>query len=490
MKDFSPFRLAAVVLTLGSMSALPARAETSPPWPGSGDPVLEELVAEALRNRPEIKQADAAVRADRERIPQATALPDPMLSLGIQNDGFGEIMIGEMETSFYSIGLSQGFYWPGKRDLRGKVASLGVRQSEAAVARARLSTEADVRRGYVDLLLVRGQLTLLEKLETLWRESEKLAKARYEVGEGPQSDMLRAQLERTRLRQQRFTLEAAERTRIQALNRLRVRPLDEPIPTGKKIVEMPDPAISAYETAVADAEARSPELAQARAVVEQSARQLDLARKERYPDFSLNAGVMPRGRLDPMWQAGISVNLPIWSGRKQQRAVAESAERREAGSQGEESIRQAIRLRTQERLSLLDAVTQTSQLYRSGLLVQSEATVSSTLAQYQVGRVPFASVLEALGGWIADQGGFLESIAQAQLLAIAQAEVSLDPPPGAESAMGNGGSGGMGTTTTGGRMGASGGAAGTGMSLGGMSLGAGAQAPGAAPAGPARGGGM
>ena len=257
----------AITLALGGAPASPARADATPPWPGTDDPVLEQLVTETLANRPEVKQAEAAARADRERVPQASALPDPMLSLGIQNDGFDGIMIGEMETSFYSIGLSQGLYWPGKRSLRGKVAKLGVRQSEAATARERLSAEAEVRRAYVDLLLVRGQLALLEKLETLWRESEKLAKARYEVGEGPQSDMLRAQLERSRLRQQRYTLEAAERTRVQRLNRLRVRPLSEPIPTGKKIVEVRDPAIPAFQAAVADAEERSPELALARAEV-------------------------------------------------------------------------------------------------------------------------------------------------------------------------------------------------------------------------------
>jgi hypothetical protein len=53
------------------------------------------------------------------------------------------------------------------------------------------------------------------------------------------------------------------------------------------------------------------------------------------------------------------------------------------------------------------------------------------MAQYQVGRVPFASVLEALGGHFADLVGYYESIAAAQRLDIAQRELSLDPVPGA-----------------------------------------------------------
>jgi cobalt-zinc-cadmium efflux system outer membrane protein len=475
--------LVSAAIAIGSSSAF---AET-PPWPIVDDPVLQQLVADALAARPEIKQAEATVRAERELIPQAAALPDPTLSLGIQNDGFEQINIGVMETSFWSIGLSQPFYWPGKRALRGRVASAAAVQAEAAAARARLAAEAEVRRGYVDLLLVRGQLAILGKLEEIWAESEQLARARYEVGQAPQADMLRAQLERTRLRKQRLTLTSGERTRVQALNRLRVRPLDESIETPRALVDLGDPTLPALALALEDAEQRSPELAQARAAAEQSARSLELARRERYPDFAVSAALMPRGGLEPMWSLGLSVNLPVWSGSKQRKAVAESSERREASSQSAESVVQLLRLRTQERLALSDAAVQTVKLYRGGLLVQSEATASSTLAQYQVGRVPFASVLEALGGLLADQGGLLEALAQVQQLAIAQAELSLEAPPGAEGAMASPGSGGsMSSASATGAMSRGGGSAGASGTGGSSGTGGG----GAAAAGGARGGGM
>ena len=46
------------------------------------------------------------------------------------------------------------------------------------------------------------------------------------------------------------------------------------------------------------------------------------------------------------------------------------------------------------------------EVYRHGLLVQSDATVRSTLFQYRVGKVPFASVLEVMRGLVADEGGY------------------------------------------------------------------------------------
>jgi cobalt-zinc-cadmium efflux system outer membrane protein len=415
-------RLAAA-LVAAAVARLAAAAD-APALPD--DPVLARLVEESLAARPELRQAEAAARAERERVPQAGALPDPVLSLGIQNDGFNGLQIGVMETSYWQVMLSQGLPWPGKRGLRTDVARLGATQAEASVARARLTTVADVRRAYLDLVLARDRLALLSRLEALWQKSAGTARARYEAGEGAQSDVLRAQLEVNRLRQRRWALQAEERSRVQTLNRLRARPVDEAIPTTASVRDLGAPAVPDAEAALADAVARSPELALARTGVERAEKQIALARRERFPDLSVNAGIMPRGQLDPMWTAGISIGLPVWSGRKQARAVAENEARAAADRQGAESVEQELRLRVAERRVALESLVETIGLYREGLLVQSQATTDSTLAQYRVGKVTFASVLDANAGYVNDEESYLIAIADARRIAIAADEVSLE----------------------------------------------------------------
>lgn len=436
-----------------------ARAAAEPPAMAPQlptDPTLAQLIDESLAARPELRQAEAAARAERERVPQAGALPDPVLSLGIQNDGFQAIQVGKMETSYYQVMLSQGIPWPGKRGLRTDVAQLSAEGAGVATSRVRLATEADVRRAYTDLVLARDRLALLQELEEIWQTSTGLARTRYESGDGAQSDVLRAQLELNRLRQRRFALEAQERTAVQSLNRLRGRPVDEPIATTATLRDAALPALPPQESAVADALARSPELAQARLGVKQASASVALARRDRYPDLGVQAGVMPRGQLEPMWLLGVSIGLPVWSSRKQGRAVAESEARAEASASSAEAIEQVLRLRVAERRAAYAALLDTVQLYRDGLLVQSRATSESTLAQYRVGRVTFASVLEANAGYIADEDGFLAAVADAQRIAIAANEVSLDPVgvsgaagglsggamPGAGASGGSGGGGG------------------------------------------------
>jgi len=421
-----------LLLLLAATPARPADLAQVPAGPTLlEDPVLRGLVKDAMEKRPELAQARAQIVAEQERVPQSRALPDPTLSFGIQNDGFSSIQVGKMETSWISIMASQTFPWAGKRGLRSELAGLGTREAEADLRRVLLSVAAEVERAYVDLLLVRDQLGLLTRLESLWTQSEGLARVRYESGEAAQSDLLRAQLQRNRLRQQRWALEGEEHRRIAVLNRLSGHPLTEPIATTRSLADLPDPVLPDPEQAATAAEAESPELKKALLAGEQAGRRVDLANKERWPDVTVSAGVMPRwGGFETMWLAGVAFNLPILGAHKQSRAVAENRARGEAARNGAEVMRQLLRQRIHERLAALGALVEANHLYRSGLLVQSDATVASTLAQYQVGRVTFASVLEALAGYLGDVNGFFDSVAAAQRIAIAGREISLDAPGG------------------------------------------------------------
>jgi outer membrane protein, heavy metal efflux system len=432
--------VSALVLALVTV-ALPAVAEL-PVATLPSDPTLARLIAESLSARPELALSAAVVQAEEERAAQADALPDPMLQVGIQNDGFTSIEVGRMETSFVSLMASQTLPWPGKRGLRKQLAELDTTQARHAVTRARLATEAEVRRGYWDLLLARDRLALLEQLAVLWQRSSGIARVRYETAGGAQSDVLRAQLELNRLEQRRLALEAEERARVQALNRLRARPLTEPIVTSSHILDLP--ALAGFDGAFSEERSvrESPELATARLARQRAERSRALAEKSYYPDVTVSVGIMYRGALPPMWLTTLGGPLPVFAGGKQSRAIAESRAWGRAAEQQVAALEQLLRWRTAERRSAFAALRKMADIYRGSLLVESQATTESTLAQYQVGKVSFASVLEANAGLIADQEGYLETVAAAYRILIAQAELSLAGPE-----MPSGVSGGSGAMT-------------------------------------------
>jgi len=415
--------------TACAVLALPLFSQTAPvPITAASlaeDPVLQRLLMEALDQNPDLARSRALAKAEGERVPQAAALPDPSLGIGIQNDGFQRLEVGRMETSYYSITATQPLPWPGKRGLRKEIADLDRRGAEASLQRARRGLEAELKRAYLALLLARGQKQLLEAQELFLQQAQAIARTRYEVGQGTQADLLRAQVERTRLAQTRLSLGAEEHQALASLNHLRMRDTGEAVETTIRLEALVDPPLLSLQAWEAKAQTESPELQAAGLGKTQAERSLDLARLERRPDFAVSAGVMPRGSFEPMWSLGVSITLPLWSRSKQQRAVAEQEWRLKAGSSQIESIQHLLSQRIQERSALLEAALETLKLYREGLLVQSEASFKAALAQYETGRAPFLSALEALRGWIADRSGYLQTQAQAQSLQIALEEMSL-----------------------------------------------------------------
>ena len=460
--DAKGYAIAAV--TMFALSIKPALAQTPQPLvtrfhadvraantaaaSPSTDPLLAQLIAQSLAARPEIAGAKALVQAERERIAQAGAMPDPMLQVGIQNDGFTSIEVGRMSTSYYSIMASQTFPWPGKRSLQQQVVEYGAQQGDFGVRRARLSTEADVRRAYLSLILVRDRLEILDRLEKIWERSFGIARIRYEAGQGIQSDVLRSRLELERLKQKRLALRVEEQIRVQQLNRLRAHRLDEAIVTTVHVRELPGVSPSDDSTVVREALTRSPELAAARLRVAQSQKSIALAQKSYYPDITVSAGLMYRGTMmPPMWQLNFAGPIPVFSGSKQSRNVAENEARRVANQQNGDEIEQVLRLRVQERQAALASLNDMVRVYQSGLLQQAEATIDSTLSQYAVGKVSLASVLEANASYLNDVDSYLQTLADAQRVQIDAGEVSLQSTALSSNPGMN--SGGMGSATTG-----------------------------------------
>jgi outer membrane protein TolC len=152
---------------------------------------------------------------------------------------------------------------------------------------------------------------------------------------------------------------------------------------------------------------------------------MELTKLDRRPDFAVTAGLMPRGALDPMWQVGVSISLPIYGRSKQQRAMAEHDHHRLGQKAEVDSVHSLLWQRTEERTFQILALRGIRDLYREGLLVQSEAGFKAALAQYEGGRGSFLGALEALNGWVGDQGAYLQTLAQIQAQHIALGEAAL-----------------------------------------------------------------
>ena len=390
--------------------------------PAFADPVLDALVTEALRANPDLLALQESVLAARARPDQARALADPMLSVVYTNDGWSPSLGTQDMTTLAFMG-SQQLPWPGKRRLRGDVAVLEADAVEQQLERVRLGVAADVKRAYSGLVLSRELLELVREQEQLWKQIEGVARARYAVGQGAQPDVLRVQIEVTRVEELRTEQEAEGQIRVAELNRLTGRPATSPVETGARLAL--HPIAEDVERAVERLAGISPELRSAAVAQQRASLRVALASKEFKPDFSVQAGYMNRGGLDPMWQAGVGVSLPVYRKRLAS-GMAEAEAQARAGARVVESARLQLRFRTQERLAQLAASQKIATLYGQGIIPQDRMSVDAAVANYQTGKVPFIAVLEALTTLYNDRATHLALLANHERTRASLEEASLE----------------------------------------------------------------
>ena len=425
--------LAGAVVGLVAAS-VPVRAQV--PWPVSvEDPLLASLVEEALSKNPEVTAARQAVLAAGQRPAQARSLADPMLSVDYTNDGWSP-SLGSMEMTTLSVMASQELPYPGKRRLRGEIATREAGQAEQQAEQVGRGITAAVKRAYYGLLLSRNLLELIHEQEAIWKQIEGVARARYAVGQGAQQDVLRVQVEVTRIEQLQAEQEGESEIRLAEINRLLDRPLTATLDTPARLALRP--VGLTVEQLVEWASGISPDVKGASLGVERGSLAVNLARQEFKPDFSVRSAYMNRGGLPPMWQAGIGVSLPLY--RRRLSAGLAEAEALRRSSQGTlESLRLQLRFRTQERLTRLKTTERIATLYNEGIVPQDRMSVEAAVANYQTGTVPFIAVLEALMTLYNDRAAHLRLLASHEQTLASLEEASLES--GAE--MAPAGTGGM-----------------------------------------------
>lgn len=376
---------------------------------------LAALVAEARANNPEIAAAARAADAAAARIPQAGALPDPMLSAGLMNVPVPSFDVGREGMTMGTVQIGQRLPAPGVRGAREAVAKQSHQAAERDTDEVELAVLQRLKDAYYELLFVDRALEVLARNRALVADLAGVATARFAVGRTPQQDVLRAQTEVTRLEEQIAGIEARRVAAASEINAILQRPVTASIepayPESVRVLALAPPPPGAFTSAALDAGLGDdlPSLAelQREAVRRRpmllahvhriaAAREgVRLAERERFPDVDVMVGYGLRRDRGDMMTAMVSVPLPVFAARKQRQAVVEAEQELAADElrhhqmvadlQADVATRYAALVATREQILLLD----------QGVVPQARATVESAAAAYQSGRVEFASLLEA-----------------------------------------------------------------------------------------------
>ena len=353
---------------------------------------LADLVAEAERKHPAILATARMVQAKRARVPQARALPDPQLSIGYMGDPAPFKTQANDPASYRQFGVMQEFPYPGKRELRGKIAEKEVDAEGWNVEAARRRVRAEVKLAYFELWGVDRALDTTQKNKDLLEKLARIAEERYKVGKGLQQDVLRAHVEVTRVLQRLTILRQRRRTLEARLNSLLLRPPDSPFGP----LEAVEKSSFAYtlDELLEKGVANAPEIRRQEQLIEQSQVAINLAKRDYYPDFSVGWDYQNRGSGMPeMFGLRFTVNLPVFYKGKQRQALSEASFTLAAIREIREAVKTTLLFQVKEQYLTARASEELLILYAKGIVPQSMLALESALAAYQVGSLDFLSLI-------------------------------------------------------------------------------------------------
>lgn len=404
----SPRPLGAQVSTTDASSAAPV----SP-----GERITLTGVYELARQRnPRLDAADALADARAVSRSWAGLMPDPRFQIGMMNLSLPGLDADMPSSMAPSVQVVQAVPFPGKLGLEAEIAERTTEMARADAEESWWEIRARTGRTFWDLYAVDRRLEVLHETRNRLEDFVIAARALYEAGTAPQTDVLQAQVEVARVDAEIAREEARRRGAAARLNALLDRPAETPVPEPAATEGLPRRLPPASELR-ARADRTRPAVRRGRIEVRRAETRVERARKEILPDLTVGGSYGQRsvgGDVQRMASVTVGFELPIFAGRRQLRVRDEAAALAEMARAELAETRARVDARLGELTADLDRARELIRLYRDEVLPQARAAVSSAYASYRAGTVDFRTLVNAqttldryedeFHRWVADYG--------------------------------------------------------------------------------------
>jgi len=358
---------------------------------------LTLAAAENLALNHEPGQAAYLARADalEEQAVAAGQLPDPKLRMGLANY---PIESGDFRTEGMTqgqLGIRQAFP-PGKsRSVSTRqFQSLAQEMSHTADARER-DVLTSVRNAWLDAFYWQRAHAIVSDSRPFFADLVTVTRSLYSVGTKDQQDVLRAELELSRL-DDRLIETSKQHSRAKAALSQWVgddanRRLAEKLPTWDQV-----PTREQLRTELLS----HPAMRAADARVDARRAGIDLANERYKPGWALDLGYgyrdgsLPNGNpRSDFVSLSVTVDLPLFRKNRQDRHLAAALSERRAADESKEQLLRRLLSQLDAEFARWEDVSRRVDLYESLILIQAEDQAAAALAAYQSEAGDFADVM-------------------------------------------------------------------------------------------------
>ncbi len=357
-------------------------------------------VERAVQDNPNLAQMLARAKAMAAIPSQEGSLPDPQISFNAMSLPVDSFSTRQVDMTQLGFGLSQVIPFPGKLALKEQAAKYAAEAATFNTVELRLSLLNDVKTLWWQIFYLDRAIGIVDSNHNLLHQFVDIARTKYEVGEGLQQDVLLAQLELSKLLDQKISLAGMRRSTVARLNAL----LDQP---ANNLVQLPAtvalqlPVIRQENQLYQQAESARPLLEGERQGINAARSRLELAKKDILPDFNVEAAYgaranMPDGtRRSDLLSLGVSMNVPIFAGRKQAKAVDQRTSELMQEKYTLQDQWNTVRAQISQSVSDYQRAKEQFVLFDTGIIPQARQTVASMLAGYQVNKVDFLNLVRS-----------------------------------------------------------------------------------------------
>jgi cobalt-zinc-cadmium efflux system outer membrane protein len=349
---------------------------------------LQEVLALAERQSPQIQAARADIAGAQAGIVTAKAYPNPTADFlgGHQYRRLPDAAPGSLQHYGFSLPLDL----PNKRKARMAVASLGRASSQLALEDTQLHVRAMVKQAFYEVLRRKEQVTLADQNLQLVDDLRRRIDVKVNVGEAGRLELTRAEAE---LATARAALRSAHLRYVTAVSALRAAvgaPMSENITVDGQLA--PRVELPGLENLQKTVMVNHPVLKQANVEVERAQAELRNQRAQRVPEPSV-VGYYERQPDLGFFQLGVSIPLPLWN--RRQGPIAEA----QAEINHAQATRDGLRLRLTTDLESAYGEYQVAdeqvRSFQTGALREAQSALTGAEAAYKAGERGIIDVLDA-----------------------------------------------------------------------------------------------
>jgi outer membrane protein, heavy metal efflux system len=357
---------------------------------------LREAYELARERNPMLQASRAAAEAVATQEPSAALPPDPEIQLGVMNASLPGLRTDMPGSMLPSVQAMQMIPFPGKLRLGHEVARQSTAMARTEIDETWWEVRAGAAMAFYEIYQADRQIAVMEETLDWLRQFEQVAITMYSVGQGRQSDVLRAGVEVARMQADIARMRAMRTAAAARLNAVLDRPAATPVP-AVSFAALPQDLPAAAELQSWAEESR-PMLERARIGVEQARTREALARRELWPDLTVGVqyGQRPSEMgTERMGSLMLGFSVPVFAGQRQMQMRREAAAMEQMARAERTAARAQVSARIDELLAELDRARMLVTLYRTEVLPLAEANVTSAFSSYRVGRVDFMTLTDA-----------------------------------------------------------------------------------------------